>query len=104
MNESTNPEYKNESSSFAYHNTSDDGTVRHHRDGVSTYVNKFGTEFWYLNGQLHRDDGPAIVRKHGANEWYKHGKHHRIDGPAVDGPDGCKEWWIDGKFQREVTP
>jgi len=68
------------------------------------YVLKYGTKFWYKDGQIHREGGPAVEDIYGTKEWYKEGKHHREGGPAIEWPDGKKEWHKEGKLHREEGP
>lgn len=36
---------------------------------------KYGTEYWYIHGEVHREDGPAIYNSHtDYKEWCYHGK------------------------------
>jgi hypothetical protein len=60
-------------------------------------INKYGTQRWWLNGNLHREDGPAIIRPDGSEWWYLNGKLHREDGPTIIHPDGTEYWWANGK-------
>ena len=59
-------------------------------------IDKDGTKWWYLNGELHRTDGPAIERLNGNKYWYLNGKRHRVDGPAIEYSNGNKYWCLDG--------
>ena len=60
-------------------------------------IDKDGTKYWYLNGNLHREDGPAIECANGTKYWYLNGKCHREDGPACEWANGDKAWYLDGK-------
>ena len=37
-------------------------------------INKYGTKYWFVNGELHREDGPAIECPDGTKSWYLCGK------------------------------
>lgn len=40
---------------------------------MERFVNKNGTQEWWLNDNLHREDGPAVVKDTGYMAWYRHG-------------------------------
>lgn len=44
------------------------------RIGDGMYKTKYGTKYWYKNGQRHREDGPAIEWEDGAKAWYLNDK------------------------------
>jgi len=67
-------------------------------------VDRYGTERWYLNGQLHRTDGPAVVYADGTQEWLINGQLHRPDGPAATQPDGYEAWYLNGQRHRLDGP
>ena len=67
-------------------------------------VNKFGTKYWFLNGELHRVDGPAVEFTNGTKWWYLNGKIHRENGHAVEYASGAKYWCLNGKQHRVNGP
>ena len=62
----------------------------------------YGTECWYLNGELHRTDGPAVITSDGFEYWYLNGKLHRTDGPAIIHPNGTAKKYLKG-FRKNGT-
>jgi hypothetical protein len=68
------------------------------------YIDKWGTEEWYLNGRYHREDGPAITFSTGTEYWFLNGLRHRTDGPAVVFADGTECWFINGLRHRTDGP
>jgi hypothetical protein len=61
-------------------------------------TDKYGTKYWYLNGELHRVDGPAIECVDGVKYWFLNDKRHRVDGPAIECADGVKYWFLNGQL------
>ena len=68
------------------------------------YIDRDGTNIWYLSDQLHREDGPAIEWVNGDKEWFLYGEKHREDGPAIENKDGTKEWYVNDQLHREDGP
>ena len=63
---------------------------------IEYIVDKYGTQRWFLNGELHREDGPAEIYPDGTQVWYLNGEIHREDGPALIHPDGSQFWYLNG--------
>jgi hypothetical protein len=53
-----------------------DETNLYHRENGPAFIDmKYGTEYWYIHGEVHREDGPAIYNSHtDYKEWCYHGK------------------------------
>ena len=64
------------------------------------YVDPFGNETWFKDGNCHREDGPARISSDGTIMWYKDGQLHREDGPAIIRANGKKEWYL---YKRPLT-
>jgi hypothetical protein len=58
------------------------------------YVDPFGNETWFKDGNCHREDGPARISSDGTIMWYKDGQLHREDGPAIIFPEGEVRWYL----------
>jgi hypothetical protein len=77
--------------------------------GQTTWVDDYGTQYWFLNGLLHQDhDLPAIIHSSGIQEWYQYDKLHREnDLPAILGiycdreEEIHKEWYKNGILHRD---
>ena len=76
-----------------------DGVHKLHRLDGPAVEYKYGSKFWYQNGQRHCLDGPAIEHASGHKEWFQNGKLHRLDGPAVECITGDKYWYQNGQLQ-----
>jgi len=60
-------------------------------------IDKFGTEFWYKDGDLHREDGPAVITEDGEEYWFRNNLLHREDGPALIPKEGSKAYYLNDK-------
>jgi hypothetical protein len=69
-----------------------------HRVDGPAVENSNGDKCWYINGKLHRVEGPALERVNGNKAWYLNGQRHRVDGPAIEWSDGTKAWYINDKL------
>ena len=65
------------------------------------YINAFGIEHWYQNGQYHRDGGPAFTYPNGEEHWYQLGNLHRDSGPASVYIKGNICWYNNGMLLLE---
>lgn len=49
----------------------------------SSFEDRYGNKFYYLDGKLHRTDGPAVMWSSGRKFWY------------IDGQEYTFKEWID---------
>lgn len=54
--------------------------ILHREDGPA--MEKYGEQYWAINGHLHRIGGPAFIGKYSI-QYYQDGNLHREDGPAL---------------------
>ena len=83
---------------------------------IEMNIDKDGSKFWHLNGELHRHDGPAVEHSDGTKMWFFRGNLHREDGPAVvRDPNSVHfkrynklgklcSWYLNGELHREDGP
>jgi hypothetical protein len=50
--------------------------IREHPKFTGCLINKYGTKFWFLNGQKHRENGPAAIHCSGTGYWFLHGNEY----------------------------
>ena len=69
---------------------------------IKVSVDKRGTTYHYLNGQLSRKDGPAVIYADGDKFWFRTGSIYRAnDLPAIEYANGDKAWYINGTIMTE---
>ena len=70
---------------------------------LETYENKYGTQYWFQNGEIHRDnDLPAAIYSNGHQYWYQNGlKHRDNDLPAIITVNGDQFCYQNGLLHRD---